>query len=511
MADAPPPSPSLTQAASSGFMWMLVRTGGTKAVNVLAQIALAYLLSEDEWGRVALAYTFAAVASVLQHQGVGQILVQRREHFDRWATPGLSLGLTMAVTAAVLLAAIAPLADRLFNEEGVAPLIWILAAGYPINAAASIPQARLQADFRFRFLSLSTVVLTLGTSILTVGFAVSDFGSMSFVLPIPIIALCRLIWYWAVARPRIRFGLEIRRWRFLFTSSLWIIGAAAIFTTTTQLDKIVLGRVYTAYEVGLYFWAANLSYQTISVFGTNLRSVLFPTLARLADDPARQTAAALRAARLTALIAVPLCLLQAAGAQPAVELIFPDKWLPAVLCLQILSVNMAIRFGEYMAQALLHAQGRWRDAFFLQLAFGPAFLIGMVFAARFGAQNAVAIAVFIVTTPYALIAHYLAVRHQGHAGWRDLAGVYGPPLLAGGLAMAPPAIAAAYLPDDLPAVNIIRLAIITLVGLGGYLLLIRVMHRAAFEEVRTFIREQVQRRLGGSAPDADDRTDADGV
>jgi hypothetical protein len=227
---------------------------------------------------------------------------------------------------------------------------------------------------------------------------------------------------------------------------------------TWQGDYIVLGVLHDAKTVGIYFFAFNLSIQTMQVFTSNLTGVLFPALSRLQKDPAYQTRAFLQATRLLALVGVPLCLLQAALAGPAVSMLFNSWWYPAIRVLQLLSIGMAVRLVASPGGSLLQAQGRF-GVYTLTNGINAAFFIGLVaLGAWFGqhlpperveqfprmiqyfigkelpAAVLVALAVMIYFTVIGPIFLYVAIR-PGGGRWRDVWRVYASPFAASAIAI----------------------------------------------------------------------------
>ena len=93
--------------------------------------------------------------------------------------------------------------------------------------------------------------------------------------------------------------------------------------------------------VGAYFFAFRLAIQPVQLLAGNLSNVLFPILAQLRGDPARQGEAALKASRVLSYVVMPYCFLQAAVAKPLLTLVFADKWLAAIPLMQILSIGLA--------------------------------------------------------------------------------------------------------------------------------------------------------------------------
>src|SRR5207248_3467187 len=138
----------------------------------------------------------------------------------------------------------------------------------------------------------------------------------------PLVTIVRVVLLWSVARPRIRWHLHFRRWKYLMSDSVTLFLANFCNTVTWNGDYIILGVMHDAKSVGIYFFAFNLATQTMQVFTQNLIGVLFPALSKMQSNIVQQTRAFLRAAELLAVIGVPMCLLQAALAGPAINVLF---------------------------------------------------------------------------------------------------------------------------------------------------------------------------------------------
>ena len=158
--------------------------------------------------------------------------------------------------------------------------------------------------------------------------------------------------------------MYIRRWRFLIGDSGVLLLSAALGIAIAQGDYLILGKIRGQNVTGIFFFAFNLSWQTLTLLTVSLGGVLFSTLAKLQSEPERLVLAYLRAARVLAVVGVPACLMQAAVADPGIHLFFKTQWFAAIPIVQVLSFAMAVRVVGVTWVFLNGAQGR----FTLQLA-----------------------------------------------------------------------------------------------------------------------------------------------
>ncbi|MHC4305874.1 MAG: oligosaccharide flippase family protein, partial [Planctomycetota bacterium] len=233
----PSPGPStrgsLTHTTARGFAYMLVQSGGTALINFGGFIILGWLLFEQDFGLYALTMTIAAMAALIERIGINTILVRRYRKYARWANPALWMSLSIGMISGLVMAVAAPLGERFYGAEGLTGLILVVAPSLPLIAVAAVPEARLQAQLRFRLLAAIRFGLLSGMMLLTIIFALLDFGPYSFVIPRPIMQALRLIVLWWVARPPVRWSPQLRRWRHMLTDSAMLtIFNASMFVQT---------------------------------------------------------------------------------------------------------------------------------------------------------------------------------------------------------------------------------------------------------------------------------------
>src|SRR2546421_9552574 len=81
-----PPKETFGQRAAVGFAWMTLVTVGSKFVTVAGQGVLAWLLSDRDFGVIALAYTAAAYPSQFNQIGLKEVLIKRPKPYHLWGS-----------------------------------------------------------------------------------------------------------------------------------------------------------------------------------------------------------------------------------------------------------------------------------------------------------------------------------------------------------------------------------------------------------------------------------------
>jgi len=462
---------SLRQKTVGGVMWLVVQNISTRAISLLQQLALAWLLAKSDFGLIGLAYTVSTFAALLSNPGIDAVLVQRGRRFERWATAAFWLGTTTGVAAMVLMALAAPVAAWAYRQPQLVGLILVLSLGAPLQTLQIVPKAHLQTHLRFRALVLLNSSNVALMAVLTVLCAHLGFGPYSFAIPVPITAAMVSVIAWSLARPAVGLRPHVRRWRYLIGDSAALVGTRLMNLAVSQGDYIALGLFGVSQAaIGSYFFAYRFSTQAFWLTANSVPAVLFPSLSRLVEKPEVQVRATRRAVRLLALVAIPICLLQVLLANPLFRLLFPERWQDAVLPLQILSLGIMLNAPAWPVTSLMMAQRRFRELFRVAVVYGAVFAVLVTTAlAIHTSVLSVALSVSLWYCWSSAYAYWAAMPDEPFYSF--FLQCYRP-LLAGSLAVLPPAYLLAGMPTGWLA-DVISIVAITLVFGLSYAWLLR--------------------------------------
>jgi O-antigen/teichoic acid export membrane protein len=417
--------------------WLMAQALGYKVLSLFGTIYLTHLIAPEHLGQMTLALGVAAFTNFLQQPGLREVLVQRRTRTERWDAPAMSLALTMGMVALLLTAGIAPAAGWFWESPQVMHLLLILSGGAPFFALSVVPEARLQSELRFSAIAVIEFVRGAGLLLAQIGLAWwarrsghAEWGAYALAAPVPVFAAVRCAGLWAASRQRVHVQVRPARWAFLFTDSVKLFLSSLVGMVITQGSLFVLGRRYDENVVGLYSFAFNFSLITAVMLTQNIGLVIFPVLSTMQKEPQRLRSAFLRAGRLLNMLAVPLCLLQGALAEPFIRTLCGKQYAGSAPIMEVLSIAMALVVIWPSSRALIQAQGRYTLAFVLQLIYAIVLLGAAYIAAQIGQGLAVAVAVTIVYAGIGIVDPTMALRPVGGTV-RDVISLFWGPTVVG--------------------------------------------------------------------------------
>lgn len=470
--------------AARGAAWSVGLTVLAKVTGTVGQLLLAFLLTQEDFGLYAVSLTFPSIGAVLANLGLRQVLVNRQKHWKLWVNSAFWMSLLGGVAGFAITLALTPLAMWVYGEGlTLGLLMWCTSGAALATSLGTVPEAKLQAQLRFRAGAVIGWLSVTGALVLSVLMAWSGWGAFSFAIPSLLAAVFRTTVTWWVARPELARGLQLRRWKYLLTDTSYLTVANATFLLTQRADFYVLGALYPKSVVGTYSFAQNLSTQTLQLLVTNLQTVLFAALNKLKDEPQRQAQGFLRALRVLMTIGGAMALMQAAAAEPAIRLLFADKWVDAIPIVQLLSVGSIFGLVYGPAGSLIQAQGRFRTLMWLTLLNAVVLIVAVSAGAVLGGGLGAAAGF----TAYWVITGVVMTKVGVGAGlpWFGRGGLLS--LFGVPLTVALPAGGIAYLstlafPDTRPGHLLACLAVVVVTA-AAYLLLLRLLWRGWYEEL----------------------------
>lgn len=385
-------APPLGRATVRGSFWMMVASVATKAGSVGAQIVLGWLLLPGDFGVYFIALSISLFAQALREGGVRHVLVQSQSEYERLLGPVFWLALALNTLAAVLLAAVAPVAAWVYGDARIAHLLLIIAASVPLSMPSATLQVRLSIDMRFGGLA---AVHTLSAALRFIGsilLAWAGFGAYSLVLPLPVMALAE----WAVLTRMNRERLwsrppDVRAWPAIFRRGKWAMLGTFGVAMWNLGNYFIVGLLVPTAVVGLYAWANQVVQQIGSMIGGNVNIVLFPAFSRLSQEPERKRQAVVRVLRQVLFLSAPASVGMAPVFPPLELLIFDGKWAAAAVPIAIIAALYPPTCAMAVPLSVQQARAEFRGSALALLGMTAAAMIaGAIGAALHGSATGIA-------------------------------------------------------------------------------------------------------------------------
>ena len=413
-----PEGGGLTLRALSGFKWAFATAGGQALLSLAIAMVLVRLLTPEDFGLLAIALVFLALADTAGRRGLGAALVQRHELTERHVATAFTLGLATTLPLAAALWVLAPALCRLIGEPEAAPVLRTLCLVTALAGPGLVSEHLLRRRLRFRALMAAAIVSqAVGNGLVAVGLALLDGGVWA--LACGVVARQAVFTLAVIAfepvRPRLLAGR--RETADLLRTGAGFSATAAFSFLANQGLNVVIAHMLGAAALGLFTRARALGVVSVRL-GPVLADVLLPAMARRQHQTARLRAVHRAGVEILSLAVLPASLMLAVCAPEIVAVVLGARWEGAVPALRIVALAGALPALGALHVSVIRALGAvyretWRRAVYFVVL-----MAGAWFASRWGLAGVAAATAAAWVVLQGLLAH-LALGLLG-TGWTAL-------------------------------------------------------------------------------------------
>jgi len=493
------------QAAKWSYLGVAVRI----VTQLAAQIALARMLGPESFGLFALAAVIVGIGNLLADMGFGAALTQK-EHLTH---EDIRLAFTWQVIVGLIVTGIligtADLTGRLLGDDRVIDVVRAMSFLCLLQAISSVSHGLLKRELDFKTIQIAQIVSYI-VGFLLVGVLLAYSGAGVWALAAAWLTQSAVAFLLLYAKTRhaikpLASGLG-RRHIARFGGSVLMTNLAN--WSIENLDNFLIGRLFGAQSLGLYSVAYNLVRAPTNHLVSTLQPILFSASARARNHGhgLRLGYAALLAG--VCLVATPIFWGVAVVSDTVVRALYGSAWSQASGLLLPLALAMPVHAVMAVSGPLLWGKGRVMLEFRVQF-WVAALLIAAVLLASQISLTAAAWAVLLI---YVIRSVWMISTVSRELGlmfldvWRSLRGG----ILLGALTAA--VVAALDMGMTMAGIPpILRLLGDVFVGALALPLLfsalakwalpspeVRLVAGRALKELPEFLREWLQRRLGGA-------------
>ena len=330
---------SLGYKAARGAIWATIDRFGSMAMQFAVNLILARILLPEDFGIIGMLTIFIIVSQILIEGGFGAALIQKKNPTQRDFSTILFWNIGFSVFLYLILFLSAPLIASFFNVALLCIVLRIMSLSLILNGIIAIQRTRLQKNLEFKkiaFVNLISYALGGSCAIL---IAESGYGVWSLVVLQIVYGFCSIILLWISTKwiPSLTFSVKSLKELFGFGGFLMV--ASLIQTISTNIQGILIGKRFSAAQMGYYSQAYKLDQVGSYSISQVIVQVTYPIYSTLQDDLNRLNSMVLMNIRVIAFIVFPILCTLILIAEPLVVFLYGSKWLPSVPYFRIFCVG----------------------------------------------------------------------------------------------------------------------------------------------------------------------------
>ncbi len=352
------PERSLRRRLVDGVFWLTVVKVFGQVISWTITVYVIRILSPNDYGLMAMAGVFISFIILFSEVGLSAAIIQKKDINQEdlsnicWAV----LSINLALYAVSFFSA--PLVAAFYNEPRVEDVIRVASIVFIIRSLGLVPSNMLTREMTFNRQSQTELIGNASGAVATLWLAMEGFGVWSLVYGNIVIESVKTLLFFLFYPWKPEFSFSFSKVKGMIHFGTKVAVARLFWYLSANMDLLIAAKILGKTQLGYYAIAVQLALIPLDKFVSTIAQVAFPAFSEVQDDPALLTRYYLKIVKIVAFASFPVCWGIFLVAESAVPLLLSDKWLPAILPLQILSMITAFRAIHIINTPLEMAVGR---------------------------------------------------------------------------------------------------------------------------------------------------------
>lgn len=324
------------------LIWKFLERIGTQGIQFIIQIFLARILLPKDYGIIAIITVFLSLANVFVQSGFNTALIQKKDVDGEDFSSVFYLSLVTAFFFYLLLYIISPKIEQFYKLDELSKIIRILSLTLFLGALNAVQSAYISRKMMFKKLFFSSLGAIIISGILGLIFAYKGYGVWTLVYQqlINQTIVVLILWYTVSWRPQFLFSWKKVKKLFCFGWKLLL--SSLLDTGYREMTNLVIGKIYTPTTLGYYNRGNQFPNLIVSNYNGAIQSVIFPVLSSIQEDKIKVKEVMRKSIIISSYIIFPMMIGLLVIAEPLIEILLTEKWLPCVPYLRIFCLSYAL-------------------------------------------------------------------------------------------------------------------------------------------------------------------------
>jgi O-antigen/teichoic acid export membrane protein len=348
--------------AIRGLRWVAAGRIVTQAITWSMTIITVRFLHPEDYGVIATAGLFTALAMLLLDGGLGILLVTQRDLTSRAQGAVITATLISASVLGAIIAMLAPVGSWFFRSEALTAVLLVSAIYMPLAALAVVPQALLTKSMQFRPIAITQTIASLVQGATSLALAVAGVGYWALIVGNFAGTALRVFLLWRALEVKVSPNMELALVRPLVKSSSHMVGTRLTYFVANDFDTFLISRIGGVAMAGPYSLAKQLCHSALDQLSAIVNQVMVPLFASKTDRES-QVGGLLQVITITATLMFPLFWMLGVVSRVFLPMLFGDRWAGLILPFVAFSLILPLRSIYAFLDTAVMSTGRTGTTF----------------------------------------------------------------------------------------------------------------------------------------------------
>lgn len=375
---------NLKQKTKKGLYWSAASNFANQGMRFVFGLILARLLSPDAYGVIGMLTVFLCIVQVFIDCGFSQALIAKQDRTQTDFSTEFFFNIGIGLIGYCLLFISAPFIAEFYNMPLLTSVLRVVGLGVIINSLCVVQSAQFAIRLDFKTPAKLAVITNIFSGVVGIFLAYCGYGVWALVFQQIAGNFLNGILLWILAgwRPTLEFSRD--SFRYLWSYGSKILVSSLIQQVYDNLYPLVIGKFFSARQLGLYSRAQGFATLPSSNISGILGNVSFPILSKINNDSLRLMRIYRQMIETAAFIIFPLMLGLFAIADPLVKVLLNQQWYDCIIILQLLCCALLWQPISAINLSILKVIGRTDIILKLEIIKRIAGIVSIVCSIPFG-------------------------------------------------------------------------------------------------------------------------------
>lgn len=330
---------SLKHKATTSVIWVTLQKFSVTIITFVSDIVLARLLSPYDFGCIEMLAIFMLLSETIVHGGFGSALIQKKRPTQIDYSTIFYWNMGMAIVMYSLLYIASPAIARFYNIPLLCPVLRVQGLVLFVYAFNIVQANLLRKQFRFKALSIVTIIASVVSLCCTIVLAYKGYGVWSLVAKNLIATGLTSIIFWFYVKWRPSWSFSWASFKELFGFGFYMFLSNLVTSFSSKLQGLLIGKVYNPSTMGYYSKASGTEGIASTTISQILDQVTYPLYAEAQDNLQRLGSIVKRLVVSLSYVSFPVLFILLLTAKPLFVLLYSEKWLQSVPYFQVLCIG----------------------------------------------------------------------------------------------------------------------------------------------------------------------------
>lgn len=343
--------------------WNIIGTFGNQATLFVIGIILARLLKPEDFGIISMVLVFSSFGQILIDLGFNNAIIQKRTNTQTDLSTIFYLNLIIALILFIILFLSSNAIAYFYNENKLINVTKVMSVIFVVYSFSSVQRTLIIKKLDFKSEGIIIMISSITSGGISIVLALKGYGVWALVLKIVLQKFFETILFWLKSQWYPSLVFKVKSIKKYLNFSLNITAASLINGITQNIDRLIVGKVFSAEILGFFDRSKKYNALFRSNIANILGKVMFPVFSEIQDDNEKFINIYRKTVKMICFFTVPFFLILVLIAKSLIIVLITDKWISSVILLQILAVSgFTYPVSMIMVKAIV-AKGR-ADIFF---------------------------------------------------------------------------------------------------------------------------------------------------